>query len=490
MQKPKPKKISSLAPGLLAESVRGTLLQLEDTLYDDPPPCPRCKSQERTRHDKKPRLLATLITLTTQEATDTEDREAGNGFHKVWVWVKRYVCKACRKVYYSRSPFYPGCVYGKPVVDICLFYAAHNPFCRVEHFLQQWGLQVDRDTIRNYVRRFGRRARNIAGVKIANSTVAINLVRLLFDAGDVEEFKERMIGEVFQDIADETYPAIKGAKKRLRDENWRRALKGEIPRKYPQSHTLASCYEARHKFFLSILVTVMAFNTMLADALCRPAHGCTAPVRDGSRCYRGEHIDGVNHKARRLIARDPVYRMLRREAKNTGRIDQIEQVKEYCLLFYDRVRREEEEKAVKAYPELVEEGHFVGALSTNSIEGGNWRIKFALKVPYKDPASLEARTLLIAISDSVKTFKAGKPGESFAHIHGCFDYSTVMAQTPRNRTEKNNQEKDLGPQTGNGDHGPLFKKRHTERYTVWLARAVNRATRKQQQKEVTTTTTN
>ena len=477
VRRPRPKKISSLSPGLLAESVRGSLLQLHDKLYDDPPPCPRCRSEERKRHGQRKRLYATII---------VEDR-----FQKIRVWVKRYVCKRCRKAYRSRSPFYPGCLYGNLVVDICLFYAAHNPFCRVEHFLQQWGLQVDRDTIRNYVRRFGRRARSIAGVKIANSTVAINLVRLLFDAGDVEELKERMIGEVFQDIADETYPAVKGAKKKLRDENWRRALRGEIPRKYPESHTLASSYEARHKFFLSILVTVMAFNTMLADALCRPAHGCTAPVRDGSRCYRGEHIDGVNHKARRLIAKDPVYRMLRREAKNTGRIDQIEQVKEYCLLYYDRVRREEEEKAVKAYPELVEEGRFVGALSTNSIEGGNWRIKFALKVPYKDPASLEARTLLIAISDSVKTFKAGRPGESFAHIHGCFDYSTVMTQTPRarDRTDNKNRGKDLGPQPGNGDHDPLFKEKHTERYTVWLARAVNRATRKQQQKELTTTTT-
>jgi len=91
------------------------------------------------------------------------------------------------------------------VVDVCLHYAASNPFCRVEALLQEWGLQVDRDTIRSYVRRFGRRARSIAGIRIDGTSVAINLVRLLYilyDAADVEELKERMPWEVFQDVED------------------------------------------------------------------------------------------------------------------------------------------------------------------------------------------------------------------------------------------------------------------------------------------------
>jgi len=285
VKRPRPKKISSLSPGLVRESIPSILLQLQDKLYDDPPPCPRCRSEERKRHGQRKHIYATIITE--------------KGFQKIFVWVKRYVCKACGKYYRSRSPFYPGCLYGSLVVDTCLFLASNNPFCRVEAVLQQWGLQIDRDTVRSYVRRFRARARSMAGIRIDTNSVAVNLVRLLYDVADVEKLKERMPGEVFQDVADETYPAVKGARKRLRDENTERALHGQPPRRYPQAHTLACCFETRHRFFVSILVTSIGFNTMLADALTRPAKGCVGGVRDGSTCYRGEHIDCVNHKATR-----------------------------------------------------------------------------------------------------------------------------------------------------------------------------------------------
>lgn len=463
VRRPRPKKISSLSPGLVKESIPSILHQLDDKLYDDPPPCPRCRSEERKRNGQRKRIYATIITE--------------KGFQKIRVRVKRYVCKRCGKTYRSRSPFYPGCLYGSLVVDTCLFLASNNPFCRVEAILQQWGLQIDRDTVRSYVRRFRARARGMAGVRIDTNCVAVNLVRLLFDAVDVEELKTRMPWEVFQDVADETYPAVKGAKRRLRDENVERALRGEPPRKYPQSHTLATCYETRHNFFASILVTSTAFNTMLADALTTPAKGCVGSVRDGSKCYGGGHIQCTNHVARRLIARDPGYRQLRREAESR------DQIKEYCSLFYGRVRREEEEKAVLAYPELVEKGRFVGALSTNSVEGGMWRIKFALKVPYQDPASAEGRTLLVAVSDSVRTFRSGRPDESFAQIHGCFEYSTVMAHEPHAPPTN----PDHSSECGDGGNHPPYNDGHTYMFTLWLQNAVKRATERQ---EATTTATN
>jgi len=469
VRRPRPKKISSLSPGLLKKSIPSILLQLQDKAYDDPLPCPRCRSEERKRNGRRKRLYATII---------VEDI-----FQKICVWVERYVCKRCGKTYTSRYPFYPGCLYGSLVVDTCLFLASNNPFCRVEAILQQWGLQIDRDTVRGYVRRFRARARNMAGIRIDTTSVAINLVRLLFDAKDVEELKTRMPWEVFQDAADETYPAIKGAKKRMRDENTDRTLKGEPPRKYPQAHTLATCYETRHNFFASILVTSTAFNTMLAQALTTPAKGCVGSVRDGSKCYGEEHILCTNHRARRLIARDPGYRQLRKEAECR------DQIKEYCSLFYGRVRREEEEKAVKAYPELVEKGRFVGALSTNGMEGGMWRIKFALKVPYEDPASVEGRTLLVAVSDSVRTFRSGRPDESFAQIHGCFEYSTVMSHephTPHAPPTNPDQSSDCHP-CGDGNNHPPNKDAHTHKFTLWLQHAVRRATERQ---KATTTATN
>jgi hypothetical protein len=428
------------------------LLQLHGKLYQDPPPCPGCGSEVRRRHDKRPRLFATVITE--------------EGFQQVTVWVKRYRCKGCGRTYRSRSPFYPGCVYGNLVVDTCLYLAAANPFCRVEAVLQELGLQVDRDTVRGYVHRFGRRARRIAGVRIDGGSVAINLVRLLFNAADIEELKARMPWEVFQDVADETYPAVKGARKRLRDENADRTLKGEPPRRYPQSHTLACVYEAQHRFFTSILVTPAAFNTMLADALKRPAKGCVGSVRDGSKCYRDPHIDCVNHKARRLIARDREYRRLRKEAQNRG------QIAEYCKQFYSTVREKEAAKAAQAYPELVDKDRFTGVLSTNSMEGGNWRMKFALKVPYQDPATVEARTTLVAIADSARTFGRGRPHESFAHRHSCFQYSTVMTANQHNDTDTDT---DPSPSHTEDNHpSNNDTTRHTNQFTLWLNNAVER----------------
>ncbi len=474
VRRPRPKKISSLSPGLVKESIPSILLQLHDKLYDDPPPCPRCRSEERKRHGQRKRLYAAII---------VEDR-----FQRIRVWVKRYVCKRCGKAYRSRSPFYPGCLYGNLVVDTCLFLASANPFCRVEAILQEWGLQIDRDTVRCYVHRFRARARSMAGVRVDTASVAVNLVRLLYDAADVEELRQRMPWEVFQDVADETYPAVKGAKKRLREENLDRSLRGELPRRYPESHTLACCYETRHRFFASILVTSTAFNTMLADALTRPAKGCVGSVRDGSRCYRGPHIDCVNHKARRGIARDPAYRRLKKEAESR------DQIQEYCVQYYSNVRREEEEKAAKAYPELVDKkGRFTGALSTNSMEGGNWRIKFALRVPYEDPASVEGRTLLAAVSDSVRTFKSGRPDQSFAQIHGSFSYFTVMSHTYRDHPAHQTPGSGDKGQGGGDDHSPASEKghtkRHTEKFTLWLVWAVERAKRKHEEREATTTTT-
>ena len=57
-------------------------------------------------------------------------------YEKMYVRVKRYICRSCGRVYRSRSAFYPGCLYGSMVVDTCLFLASANPFCMVEAVLQ------------------------------------------------------------------------------------------------------------------------------------------------------------------------------------------------------------------------------------------------------------------------------------------------------------------------------------------------------------------
>ena len=374
------------------------------------------------------------------------------------VRVNRYMCKACGRVYQSRAPFYPDYIYARPVVDACLHLASGNTFCRVKHILMQYGLQADRDTVRNYAHRFGDRAKEMAGIMVDQSSIAINMVRLLFDARDVEELKERFPGEILQDTGDETYPTFKGAKKRLRGENTDRGLRDEAQLRYTQSHTLASVYENLHRFYLSILVTRSAFNTMLADALKRPARGCVGSVRGGSKCYRGEHINGVNHKGRRLIGRDKEYRRLKKYAQNRA------QIKEYCKAFHAKVKEEEAQRAAQMYPELGDEdGHFTGALSTNSIEGGNWRIKYGPGVPYTSSNSLSARALPLVIGDYVKTFRERRPDESFAQIHGSFTYSRVMTHIK----QKLGTRPTPHPHNHSGDPPkPTKHKKHTEIFTL------------------------
>ena len=471
MRRPRPKTISRLVPELVRELFPHIILQeYQGKRYDDPPACPDCKSVERTRWDWEKRLFCIIITE--------------RGFQDISVRVKRYKCKTCGRVYPSRAPFYPDCIYASPVVDACLYLASGNTFCSVEHILMMYGLQIDRDTVGNYAHRFVDRAKEMAGIRVDTSSIAINLVRLLFDARDVEELKERFPGELFQDTGDETYPAIKGAKKRMREENTERALRGEPLLRYPASHTLGSVYEAIHKFHVSMLATKSAFNLMLADALKRPARGCVGSVRDGSKCYRGPHINCVNHKGRRMIGRDPGYRRLKKQAQSRA------QIKEYCKAFYAKVREEEAERAAQMYPELVDgDGRFIGALSTNSMEGGNWRIKYGLGVPYTRSDSLGARALLLVIADSVKTFREGGPGESFAHIYGCFTYSRVMEHT--------GQEPGTGlmpnPHHYHPDDSPKPSKpskhiEHTETFTLWLQYAVQRAQTKHREREATNTT--
>jgi hypothetical protein len=69
------------------------------------------------------------------------------------------------------------------------------------------------------------------------------------------------------------------------------------------------------------------------------------------------------------------------------------------------------EKALQSlkrkYPHFVDGEEFTGALTTNAMEGGNWRIKYELRVPYKNLDSIYSRALLALITDSLYNFLEG-----------------------------------------------------------------------------------
>jgi hypothetical protein len=63
-------------------------------------------------------------------------------------------------------------------------------FNACEQLLQnQYGIQVDRDTIQRYAERFGDEVADRHGVMIAGSTVSMNFLSLLFGVSTVDELK-------------------------------------------------------------------------------------------------------------------------------------------------------------------------------------------------------------------------------------------------------------------------------------------------------------
>ena len=77
----------------------------------------------------------------------------------------------------------------------------------------------------------------------------MNFLSLLFGVSTVEELKAEFADELAGNgidglvgVADETYPAKKGAKKDLYGENMRRKQDGDQPKKWPEGFSVGSSY--------------------------------------------------------------------------------------------------------------------------------------------------------------------------------------------------------------------------------------------------------
>jgi hypothetical protein len=74
---------------------------------------------------------------------------------------------------------------------------ARNPYVRGEVQLAHCGIQVDGDTVKNYVKLFKERAESIAGLELCGRSSGINLLKILFGTNNVEVLKKkfRLSGE-------------------------------------------------------------------------------------------------------------------------------------------------------------------------------------------------------------------------------------------------------------------------------------------------------
>jgi hypothetical protein len=158
-----------------------------------------------------------------------------------------------------------------------------------------------------------------------------------------------------------------------------------------------------------------------AKVLRRAAKGSDYNLTDGHKAYScmSNRERCIVHRMRNKRKKDSIYRELKKKASP-------KEIYEYCHGQYLIERARIKKKLSEKYPSFVKDGRFAGALSTNAMEGGNWRIKYELRTPYKNRNSISARVVQLGIHESMKTFSRGKPTESFGSIHSSFTYSDVM----------------------------------------------------------------
>jgi len=407
MQHPRKKKINKLTPKLLNEPIQKHLVEFKDDFYDKPRACPHCKSNNRKKHSIEKKLFCKLIT--------------DNRFKDICVYIRRFQCSDCKKTYLAKSPFYDKIVYCRPIVDLILYLTAKNPFNRVEKILLELGIQVDRDTVRNYAIIFQDKVKKYAGMSVLGKTLGINLLKIMFDVEDTKELKKIYPHKKYDGLADETYPSIKGAKKKFKEENRERKLEGKEPFKYPDGWTLAVSYLGLLRLYASLVITEVPFNRMFADLLLRVLNGADYNLTDGSPSYNTKnHERCLFHRAKNNAKKDKQLMKMKKEKRPP------DEIKKYLKQKYQELLEEQLKLLIDKYSKFVEGGCFTGAVTTNSIEGGNWRIKYELRTSYSKADSITARSILICLYDSIYTFRHGMPNESFAHKHTNFSFNKIM----------------------------------------------------------------
>ncbi|MFB6148415.1 MAG: hypothetical protein ABEJ48_02010 [Halobacteriales archaeon] len=428
MREPNEKEVGSFGNEFLVKAVRNWLRWQHGTRLTEPRPCPDCGDQNYRKHDFKDTIFAILITE--------------EGFEKIRVEYRRFWCKNCEKpISADLSPlFYEDCLYGKPIVNLCLALAAEHSPTKVEEKLQKIGIQVDKDTVANYVEEFGENFAERHGITVADEALAQNILASLFDVTTVEELKEEYAEELAEagidevaGCADETYPAKKGAKKELYEENMERKQEGEQPRPHPEGFTVGLGYLPQLDCFTSVQCRETAFASVLANALGMPMEGVAYCVTDDEDCYNDTFVGRVKCLFHRLCARARGDERVK-ELHEEGRYEELEA---YLESEYEALYEEEVEKLKAEYPSFWNEEtrEFTGPVTTNAIEGGNWRVKEKLGVPYRRCRSARGRVLLGALSDSLSVYRNGRPQVSFAQRHGTFSFEKIMADqssTPSN----------------------------------------------------------
>jgi hypothetical protein len=152
------------------------------------------------------------------------------------------------------------------------------------------------------------------------------------------------------------------------------------------------------------------------STLVAPLDGVDYWLSDGDPPYNGtlaHHERCLVHELRQLVRSDERVTTLRQSGE-------FEELRSYLETIYEEATAERVTVLREEYPVFWDEEAetFTGPLSTNAIEGGNWRLKYGLQTPYARCRGALARTALLALDDSKYVFRNGRPEVSFAHRVG------------------------------------------------------------------------
>ena len=448
MQEPNPKQVPAYVPELARTAFTLTISQMYDgRVYDDfPGRCQHCGSGNCVKNGHDDPLFAKLIS------------PKGN-FVDVRVLLQKYICRDCGGTYTSQGPFYKGAMYGGPIVDIALSLAMEHPAYAAERMLTNFGIQVSTDAILDYVRLFAERAKQLAPLVPAqgDGLYAINMLKILFGVDNARELNEKLPSQVsLESLTDETYPRKKGAVKKIMDEILEgkkrvvhRGTKGDMvvngddgKTSFPESFTLALSYLLGADAYASLICTSGSFNQMLADTLFKALEGTSFNMTDGSFNYSQvkDHVLDPVHKTRNELKHDKKFQEMREEVKEAKEAkpeekekargiveEKLNEVKKYARARYQEVLGSTLEELRKGHPEYFDkDGDFDGHVTSNCAEGGNWRLKYAVRVAHQRTDTAAGKSILAAIKDSVFTVRGVKVRESLANMMGLFSFGMVM----------------------------------------------------------------
>jgi len=359
-------------------------------------------------------------------------------------------------------------MYGAPVVDLALALSMEHPAYAVERMLTNFAVQVSTDAVLDYVRLFANRAKQLAPLVKGQGEklYAINMLKILFGVDNVEELKRKLPDVSAESLSDEVYLRKKGALKKILEEIAEGRKKvihrgtkrgdlvverdddGKEKASFPESFTLALSYLPGAEAYASLVCTKQSFNQILADILFKALEGTSFNMTDGSRNYNKvkNHVLDPVHKTRNELKHDPKFKKMKKELKEEKKkVDQakseeekeraiksvetkLQEVSGYAKAKYQDVLNSTVEQVRREHPELFDEkGNFTGrAITNNGAEGGNWRVKNAVRVQYSRSDSAAGKSILAAIRDSISTIRAGRAVESIANKVGVFTFGRAM----------------------------------------------------------------